>query len=75
MQTEFSTKNVTQVPARIWTGQEGPGVLQIECIANLWHRNEAATPTTPSRRRDRTVLIRGSPQIGSNVTDPPNVTE
>ena len=28
--------------------QGGPGVLQIECIATLWLRNEAATPTTPS---------------------------
>ena len=56
-------KNVTRVPAGIWTGQEGPGVLEIECIANLWYRNEAAAPTTPSGRRDRAVLVRVSTKI------------
>ena len=48
--------------------REGPGVLQINCIANVLLRNEAATPTTPSGRRGRAVLVRGSPQIGSKVT-------
>ena len=54
---------------------DGSGVLQIECIVTLWLRNEAATPTTPSGRRDRAVCVRGSPQIGSNVSEPPNVTQ
>ena len=56
-------------------GQEGPRVLQIECIATLWLRNEAATPTTLSGHWDRVVLVRGSPQMGSKVTEPPKVSE
>ena len=55
---EIERKKSYSGTRRYMDGQEGPGVLQIECITTFWCRNEAATPTTLSGRRDRAVLVR-----------------